>query len=83
MAVCSKLTISGFGKGTGFTRTVKPLKMCLRLSARGVLFAARRVFPHPLAFISRKNPQGVARLGLENDMKARGADSELLVQDNT
>jgi hypothetical protein len=28
-----------------FTRAVKSLKMCLRFSARGVLFAARRVFP--------------------------------------
>src|ERR1019366_1005105 len=36
---------SRFWEGHEFTRAVKSLEMCLRFSARGVLFAARRVFP--------------------------------------
>src|ERR1039458_3434763 len=36
---------SRFWEGHEFIRAVKSLVMCLRFSARGVLFAAPRVFP--------------------------------------
>src|ERR1017187_2181105 len=36
---------SRFWERHEFTRAVKSLVMCLRFSARGVLFAARRIFP--------------------------------------
>jgi hypothetical protein len=39
---------SGFWEGHEFTRAVKSLEMCLRFSARGVHFAARRVFPQAI-----------------------------------
>src|ERR1039457_7119931 len=42
---CGKTTIkAGFGKGTSFTRAVKSLEMCLRLSARGELLVPSKTF---------------------------------------
>ena len=43
-----KLRFLNEWEGHEFTRAVKSLKVCLRFSARGVLFAARRVSPQPV-----------------------------------